>query len=306
MEPISTGIAIGLGVHLGKKAIDKLWNAISQEKSPIIDGSGNLTAVASGRRTIVPHGFTTTSPSFAHVIGEIYLPANVAQFLSGDEIALVLVVEETGGETLLFQADIESGYEIDLPFGIYSFFVFLVDGAAESFYSARLHAIGFPSRIDLSDATEFSLDDEDDIWDLVVDTPLGFSPENDSYLMNFILVESSMLPGQPEFVEDLDNALRTDFTGAIFGNLTGSWVLDEQYEFGSTAADVFLLHVDDTLSGIAVIHDTMEDGTELILRVLSASVRRAKKLFKASSQRQGGRVSGVHPAVQDRSKISWV
>ena len=41
-------------------------------------------------------------------------------------------------------------------------------------------------------------------------------------------------------------------------------------------------------------------------RVLSASVRWTKKLFKASSQRQGGRVSGVHPAVQDRSKISWV
>ncbi len=41
-------------------------------------------------------------------------------------------------------------------------------------------------------------------------------------------------------------------------------------------------------------------------RVLSASVRWAKKVFKASRLRQGGRVSGVHPAVQDRSKISWV
>ncbi len=102
-------------VHFGKKTIDKLWNAISQEKSPIVDGSGNLTVVASGRRTVVPQGFTTTTPSFAHVISGIYLPANVAQFLTGDEIALFLVVKETGGETLLFQADIESGYEIDLP-----------------------------------------------------------------------------------------------------------------------------------------------------------------------------------------------
>jgi hypothetical protein len=31
--------------------------------------------------------------------------------------------------------------------------------------------------------------------------------------------------------------------------------------------------------------------------VLSASMRWAKKLFKASSLRQGVRVSGVHPAV---------
>jgi hypothetical protein len=30
-----------------------------------------------------------------------------------------------------------------------------------------------------------------------------------------------------------------------------------------------------------------------------------KKLFKASSLRQGGRICGEHPAVQDRSKISW-
>ena len=30
-----------------------------------------------------------------------------------------------------------------------------------------------------------------------------------------------------------------------------------------------------------------------------------KKLFKASSQRQGARIFGEHPAVQDRSKISW-
>jgi hypothetical protein len=30
-----------------------------------------------------------------------------------------------------------------------------------------------------------------------------------------------------------------------------------------------------------------------------------KKLFKAISQRQGGRICGEHPAVQDRSKISW-
>jgi hypothetical protein len=31
-----------------------------------------------------------------------------------------------------------------------------------------------------------------------------------------------------------------------------------------------------------------------------------KKTFQSEQSEAGGRVSGVHPAIQDRSKISWV
>ena len=66
-----------------------------------------------------------------------------------------------------------------------------------------------------------------------------------------------------------------------------------------------VLVVDDTPENIDLV-DGILNRDYKINGVLSASVCWAKKLFKASSQRQGGRVSGVHPAVQDRSKISWV
>jgi len=44
----------------------------------------------------------------------------------------------------------------------------------------------------------------------------------------------------------------------------------------------------------------------MVYSVLSASVCWAKKTFQSEQSVAGGRVSGVHPAIQDRSKISWV
>jgi len=45
----------------------------------------------------------------------------------GDEVPLVLIVEETHDQVFLFEADLETGYEIYLPHGSYSFYVFLVE-----------------------------------------------------------------------------------------------------------------------------------------------------------------------------------
>jgi hypothetical protein len=61
------------------------------------------------------------------------------------------------------------------------------------------------------------------------------------------------------------------------------------------------------------IYMEMTDQNMIILsnrsgkdRVFSASVRWPKKLFKTSSLRQGAWISGVHLAIRDRIKISWV
>ena len=259
---VMTPIAIGLGLHLGKKVIDWIWNEIQDGEAPVANQSGNLSFTASHTgRTLVSKDFTVPKYQANElVVGNLYLPDTIADLMFGDEIPLILIVEEeTQQQAFLFTADLEAGYEVYLPHGIYSFYVFLMDTASDDFMDAEIYAIGFPSKVDLSDIARIDLGYHEDIWNMVSDFPIEIT-SGGPYTLDFILIDTDRVPEFPKFFSELlGNGIEAGY------NLTGSWRLEEKYEFGSTMGDIYLVQTGNKLFGLMVIQDIMDDGTELVI-----------------------------------------
>lgn len=255
-------ILVGLAVHLGKKGIDWIWNAIQSGGAPVADQSGNagFAAVQAGRTVVGPEFTVPGAQPHEQVVGELYYASSLSELLVGDEVVLMLFVEETQGLALLFAADLEAGYEVYLPHGLYSAYVLLMDADSDDFLDAEIYAIGFPSVVDLSGIEQFQLDAPDDVWDVVSDLPCEIT-WGGPYRLDFILVDTDEFPEFPMFFSELlaDEAVPGGY------DLTGFWRLQEEYEFGITQADTYLVQVRDQLLGHMIIQDRMDDGTELVI-----------------------------------------
>lgn len=208
MTPIEA-LAVGVGVHLGKKTIDWIWNAIQDGKAPVANQSGNLGFTGSDvGRTLVSKEFTVTRHQVNELVfGNLYLPDTIIDFIVGDVVPLILIVEETQQQTFLFTADLEEGYEVYLPHGIYSFFVFLVDLDSEDFLDAEIYAIGFRGTVDLSNITRIDIDDHEDIWDVVSELPVEIT-SGGPYILDFILIDTDRVWEFPNTFSELVNAKR--------------------------------------------------------------------------------------------------
>jgi hypothetical protein len=255
-------ILVGLAVHLGRKGIDWIWNAVQSGGAPVANQSGNLGfATVRDGRTIVGPEFTVPQ-ALAHeqIVGELYYATTLSDILLGDEVALMLFIEQTQGQALLFAADLEAGYEIYLPHGLYSAYVLLMDADAPDFLDAEIYAVGFPSIVDLSGIEQFQLDTPEDVWNMVSDLPNEIT-WGGPYRLDFVLVETEVFPELPMFFSEL---LEDDFVSGGY-DLTGFWQLYEEYEFGITQADLYLVQVGNQLLGHVIIQDRMDDGSETII-----------------------------------------
>jgi hypothetical protein len=254
-------IAIGLGIHLGKKVIDWVWQSIQAGSTPVANQKGAVGFTTSYHgRTSVGKDFTINGfQANELVIGKLFLPDTIRATTRGNEIALIMITEETTLEAFLFAADTNAGYEIYLPHGLYSFYVFLMDSTCPDFLSAEIYAIGFPSALDLSQFSDIEMESHDDIWDLVSDFPIMIT-QGGPYNLDLILINTDLVPELPKsFNELLGEA------GTAYYDLTGAWKLTEEYEFGSTQGDLYLLQSGNQLSGLVRIEDQMDDGTKLLL-----------------------------------------
>jgi hypothetical protein len=197
-------VAVALMTYLGKKTIDNFWGARSGPDNPIITQNGNLGFTSSHEgRTLVGREFIVDEYQEVELIfGNLYLPEPLSEYLYGDEIALVLIVEEIEPEAVLFEADLDYGYEIYLPHGIYSFYVFVVDPDLDDLFDAEIYAIGLPSSLDLSGVEELTLEDADDIWEYLIDSPIPVS-EGGPYYLDFILLDTDEVPEFPKSFSEL-------------------------------------------------------------------------------------------------------
>lgn len=206
-------IAIGLGLHLGKKVVDWLWNGVQNDQVPVASPSGNLGFAAPyGGRTQIGQEFTVPHHQVSElVVGTFYIPDSLEGVLRGDEVTLVLIVEQATQQVLFFAADLEAGYEVHLPHGIYSFFVFLMDSTANDFWDAEIYATGFPCTENLSGFGTIFTDDPDDIWNIVDDCPLAIL-SGGPYALDFILIDNESVPELPMFFSEiLDNGFDTGY-----------------------------------------------------------------------------------------------
>lgn len=260
-------IMAALAIHLGTKVIDHFWNSNKSEGFFAINSAGNMEQLSwdEGRPSVSKEFTTNPYQASELVVGDIYIPDSITDLLSGNEIPLVLIVEETQQQVFLLEADINEGYEISLPHGIYSFYIFLMDSNADDFFDAEIFAIGFPSTIDLSKVEDFSLEDHDDIWNIIHTSPLEIT-YGGPYFLDFILIDTDMIPGFTRYFSDfLEDEENIKITNQIY-NLTGSWKLEEIYDFGSTTSVAYLVQAGNKVIGQIMIFDIMDDGTEQVIQ----------------------------------------
>ena len=264
---ILEGLAVSLGTVAIKGICKILWDKIKGGDQPVVNSYGNLDMVTSqAGRTLIRKDFTVPGyQDYGVVIGGLYLPASIHQSMDGSEVPLMLVVEETTQQILLFEADLDEEYELYLPEGIYSFYVFLVDGDADELLDAEIYAIGLPCTLDLSAIQELILEDPEDISNYIDDSPLEIIG-GESGRIDFLLLDRKEYPEFPSDFAELFGE-EEELKGIITPyDLSGHWLLEEEYEFGRTVADVHLVQFGSDLTGLVLIHDVMDDGTELIIQ----------------------------------------
>ena len=191
-------------VYLGKKAIDSLWGNRSGEKL-VINNSGIIgsTFYSDRGRTQVPQD-TIVLPNqqpFGILIGDIYTPYTLESWMLEQGILLVLILNENSGQAYFFEADLEYGYEITLPYGIYSCFVFLMDSYEDNFFEAEIFAMGSFCRedIDLRQIESFQIDN---IWELVDESPVIVNNRGPFY-ESFILIDTDVEEELPKTFAEL-------------------------------------------------------------------------------------------------------
>ena len=189
-------VASALIIHIGKTAIDKFWTNKDPLKSPIVNQTGLVSYAGkdSQGRTVIPKNVTGLPyKQSGTLFGNLYLPDTIQEILVGNEIALVLVVGENNDQVFLFEADIDNGYKIDLPFGLYSVFVFILDPTASDIFDAEIYAVGLPNAEDVNLTGIGSIDVEnyEDIWSLVDMSPVRITSSQPSFL-DFILFDTAV------------------------------------------------------------------------------------------------------------------
>lgn len=198
-------IATSLITHLGKKAIDRFWSGRHAGEYPVLNQAGTLryATLDTGRVSIGRSATVPNDQEYETLFGDFYIPDTIADIITGDEIALVLVIEEHYQQVLLFEADLDTGYQIDLPHGVYSVCVFLVDGDADDLFDAMIYAVGFQcaEHIDLSDISTITVSDHEDIWDMLDDSPIEMTWHGPFYL-DFILIDTEQIPEFPLFFSE--------------------------------------------------------------------------------------------------------
>lgn len=201
-------VASALLIHLGKKTIDWLWSERRSDAYPVVSPENKGHAVSDAERTKIGREFAVAPyQQYETLFGNLYLPETLQDWIEDDEIVLVLVIEETGQQVMLFEADM-NGYEIDLPHGNYSIFIFLMDPTEEDFLYAEIYAIGFPcaEHIDLSNIGSFSTERYEDIWDFLDASPRQITRGGPFYL-DFILIDTDEEPNFPKSFSELVDLL---------------------------------------------------------------------------------------------------
>lgn len=189
-------VASALIIHIGKTAIDKFWNNKDPLKSSVVNNTGIISYAGkdSQGRTVIPKNVTGLQyQQTGTLFGKLYLPDTIQDALVGDEIALVLVIGEDNDQVFLFGADIINGYMIDLPFGLYSVFVFILDPTAVDLFDAEIYAVGFPNaeNVNLTGVDFIDVENYNDIWSLVDMSPVRIVNSQPCFL-DFILFDTDV------------------------------------------------------------------------------------------------------------------
>lgn len=188
-------VASALIIHIGKSAIDKLWVTKNSSSSPVVSQNGIVSYGSKNMegRTVISKSLTGPRQQTGTLFGNFYYLASLQRDLVGDEVALVLVIGEDNDQVFFFEADLNRGYQIDLPYGLYSVFIFVLDPTAADLFDAEIYGVGFPTaeNVDLSGLKTISVKKYEDFYNLVDTMPVRIMSSNASYL-DFIMFDTQV------------------------------------------------------------------------------------------------------------------
>ncbi|HWR24891.1 MAG TPA: hypothetical protein VN278_01545, partial [Methanosarcina sp.] len=149
LENITVGTCMHLLSQIENEALDYFWWEISNGRYPIIDLESKMSYSIMNQEGLlfIRNDFTaSTYTQYELVFGGFFLPDTVEELLSQDEILLLIVYNHGTQELLLSMLDIDGKFMLDLPYGTYSFFAFIVDAKAENLLDSSIQAMGLPCR----------------------------------------------------------------------------------------------------------------------------------------------------------------
>lgn len=156
----------------------------------------------------VRNDFTaSTYEEYEFVFGNLFLPDTVQELLSGDKVLLLMVYGKTTRNLLLSELDAETGYMLDLPHGLYSFFALVLDAGARDLLDSRIYAVGLPCKANLNspELEKFYIEHPADILEFVDPAPINIKCGGPFYL-NLILIDAEKIPDCPmlfsEFLQE--------------------------------------------------------------------------------------------------------
>ncbi|AKB77385.1 hypothetical protein MSHOH_0902 [Methanosarcina horonobensis HB-1 = JCM 15518] len=210
MESIAVGKCIHLLSRIEDKALDRFWQDTSAGKYPIIDLEGNMGYSLSDQDGLlfVRNDFTaSTYEDCEFVFGNLFLPDTVQELLSRDKVLILMVYRKTTRNLLLSELEADARYMLDLPHGLYSFFVLVLDAGAKDLLDSRIYAVGLPCKENLNrpELEKFYLEHPADIREFVDSAPIDIKRGGPFYL-NLIMIDAEKIPDCPmlfsEFLQE--------------------------------------------------------------------------------------------------------
>ncbi|AKB29576.1 hypothetical protein MSSAC_1237 [Methanosarcina siciliae C2J] len=207
MEGITVEECIHLLSRIEDKARERFWKDAVAGKYPIIDLQGNMGYSFSDQdgMLFVRNDFVTSTYEVGtFVFGSFFLPDTIQELLSEDKVLLLGVYRKKTRNLLLAKLDAESRYMLDLPRGLYSFFVLVLDARAGTPLASKIYAAGLPGKENLNkpELEKFFLEHPTDIRDFLDSSPVEIKGGGPFYL-TLILIDASLIPDCPEFFSEL-------------------------------------------------------------------------------------------------------
>jgi hypothetical protein len=183
---------------MDNEALDAFWREVSTGKYPIIDFQSNpgYSLLSQEGLLFIRNDFMApTYEQFELVFGDLFLPDTVQELLFKDRALLLMVYMKGMQNFLLSELRTDVKFMLDLPYGEYFFFAFVLDAGAESLLDSRIHAIGFPSRKYSNDPEleTFYLDHPVDTWEFVDPAPVDIK-RGGPYYINLIMINIEEIP----------------------------------------------------------------------------------------------------------------
>ncbi len=260
-------VAAQLAIKIGEKFIDKRLFSESKRDTRQVIGEGGSVDYATIRegRTIIGSNITAPNQNRCEtVVCNIFSQFTTDAILAANAIPMAVIVEEITQEPWLFEIDPTSGFQICLPQGIYSFYVFLLDGNSYTFLDAEILGVAWPSNTQLSGLDEIIFDPPEVVYDMLHDSPIPIKGIG-NLTLDMILVDSSGLTDFPRSFAELMGT-PSSFEQSYAFNLAGEWRIEETYEFGSSTGHMLLIQSGDSLKGSVNSEHNYDDGSQLIVQ----------------------------------------